>query len=246
MDKLKKALKNPVVMYAIIISLLVLSDSLLDIQLELVGNLLHYQLNNPFPKYIRYAIWHMILSRPLWIVIILKNHNSAEKKDAVWKITSGFIHFAGILSIVLIGPALIDKAAYVNQRYNHSIAQANKRFEPKEIYSHDIRYFENGEVIYEFSYKDLALDCIVYIYDRENPDFETDSYIKKLITTQPLRLYKLEKQQAAEVMLHNRIETAPAVIMIVDHNNDVMEGYDEISMLETKIHNYKKQNRYFY
>ncbi len=253
MNKTYKILKFPVIIYGLVIAGLIVLEQLSGFVLSRISRFAGYSIADPFPEYTKILLFRFIFLLPLAIDVLLLLYVKGDAKGFIYRICNTIIRVFGITIIVILGVNIANRAEYLQRRYNHIVTKGNERFRPTELTSADFRYFENGKVRYSFAgrfedngEKYIDNTAIVYIYDKDNPDVTVESYISEIITEQPLKLYKLEKGQAAEVMLHNKIKIVPALIMIVDNNNDVMVGFDEISMLETKIHNYKQHNIFFY
>ncbi len=253
MNKIYKILKFPMIKYGLVITVLIVLEQLSGFAISKISQFAGYSIADPFPEYTKTLLLRLIFLLPLIIVVLLLLYVKGGTKGFIGGICNIIIHIFGMTIIVILGVNIVNRAEYIQRRYNHIVIKGDERFRPTELTSADFKYFENGKVSYSFAYifedngeKYIDNTAIVYIYDRDNPDVTVDNYISEITTKQPLKLYKLEEGQATEVMLHNKIKMAPAVIMIVDNNNDVMSGSDEISMLETKIHNYKQHNIFFY
>ena len=77
----------------------------------------------------------------------------------------------------------------------------------------------------------------------------TDKFMDNLISSQALKISRVEADSklAERLMWENNFDTLPAVIIITKGNVEVLKGYEEISnRLESKIHNYKRHNIFFY
>ena len=175
----------------------------------------------------------------LWMFILLFNWVIADS-NAIWaKVIKGCTNL--FISVVLIFSAysMTANCIYTYRRYQNVCITAHQRFEMTDeaygLYVYKYEGIEHGDV-----------DCIAYI---DNDDRRTDEFMDYLISSQALKISKVKADSilAERLMWENNFNTLPAVIIITKGNVEVMEGYEEISnRLESKIHNYKMHNIFFY
>ena len=175
----------------------------------------------------------------LWMFILLFNWVIAGS-NAIWaKVIKGCTNL--FISVVLIFSAysMTANCIYTYRRYQNVCIIAHQRFEMTDeaygLYVYKYEGIEHGDV-----------DCIAYI---DNDDRRTDEFMDYLISSQALKISKVKADSilAERLMWENNFNTLPAVIIITKGNVEVMEGYEEISnRLESKIHNYKMHNIFFY
>ena len=175
----------------------------------------------------------------LWMFILLFNWVMADS-NAIWaKVIKGCTNL--FISVVLIFSAysMTANCIYTYRRYQNVCITAHQRFEMTDeaygLYVYKYEGIEHGDV-----------DCIAYI---DNDDRRTDEFMDYLISSQALKISKVKADStlAERLMWENNFNTLPTVIIITKGNVEVMEGYEEISnRLESKIHNYKMHNIFFY
>ena len=175
----------------------------------------------------------------LWMFILLFNWVIADS-NAIWaKVIKGCTNL--FISVVLIFSAysMTANCIYTYRRYQNVCITAHQRFEMTDeaygLYVYKYEGIEHGDI-----------DCIAYI---DNDDRRTDEFMDYLISSQALKISKVKADStlAEQLMWENNFNTLPAVIIITKGNVEVMEGYEEISSkLESKIHNYKMHNIFFY
>lgn len=175
----------------------------------------------------------------LWMFILFFNWVIADS-NAIWaKVIKGCTNL--FISVVLIFSAysMTVNCIYTYKRYKNVCVTAHQRFEMTDeaygLYVYKYEGIEHGDV-----------DCIAYI---DNDDRRTDKFMDYLINSQALKIsrVKADSKLAERFMWENNFNTLPAVIIITKGNVEVIKGYEEISnRLESKIHNYKMHNIFFY
>ena len=175
----------------------------------------------------------------LWMLVLLFNWAIADGDSIFTKVIK--LCTNTFLSAVLLYSAysMTANCIYTYNRYQNVCVTAHQRFEMTDkvhhLYSYKYEGLEHGDI-----------DCIAYI---DNDDPETDKFMDYLTSTQALKISRIDADSnlAKQLMWENNFDTAPAVIIITKGNVEVLEGYEEISAkLESKIHNYKRHNIFFY
>ncbi len=181
--------------------------------------------------------FYLVFGAPLWGTLLLLQWSMYYRKNPFTIFVECLTHLVAIILILVLAYDMVSAGLEVKTRYEHLVKLGNERYEMTEIdWFPRIYHYDTGKNI----------DSITYIYDGENPDSETEEYLKDVISRQPLKIYKLEKQKAPETMAYHSIDQLPAVVIIRQGNVEILEGYEEISLLESKIHSYKQNNIYFY
>ncbi len=175
----------------------------------------------------------------LWMLVLLFNWAIADGGSIFTKVIK--LCTNTFLSAVLLYSAysMTANCIYTYNRYQNACVTAHQRFEMTDnvygLYSYKYEGLEHGDI-----------DCIAYI-DNDHP--ETDKFMDYIITSQALKISRIDADSklAKQLMWENNFDTVPAIIIITKGNVEVLEGYEEISAkLESKIHNYKTHNIFFY
>ncbi len=235
----EKANKTAIVYYAGAITALMLTEIILGEIIIRLSQYAGYEILIRFgfiwPAVIAFAM--LIYTAPFWGGALLIHWAVADKKKPVIRLLGISLHMFAMGIILNLSYAAVKDIIRVKERYNHLVTLGGERYEIQEIDWAPRTYdYDTGKYI----------DNIVYIYDKENPDDETEEYLQGVVSRQPLKIYRLEKQNADHTIWENHIETLPAVMIIREGNINVLEGCDQIALLESKIHTYKQYNIYFY
>ena len=175
----------------------------------------------------------------IWMIVLLFNWVVADSDSVSAQFIKGCTNI--FVSVVLLYSAysMTVNCIYTCSRYQNVCGTAHQRFEMTEnvygLYSYKYEGLEHGDI-----------DCIAYIY---NDDAETDKFMDYLINSQALKISRVnaDSNLAKRLMWEHGFDTAPAVLIVTKGNVEILEGYEEISSkLETKIHNYKMHNIFFY
>ena len=175
----------------------------------------------------------------LWMIILLFNWVIGDSNTIWAKVIKGCTNL--FISVVLLFSAysMTANCIYTYRRFQNVCVAAHQRFEmTDEVYG-----------LYVYKYEGIErgdIDCIAYI---DNDDIKTDKFMDNLINSQALKISRVEADSklAERLMWENNFDTLPAIIIVTKGNVEIMEGYEEISnRLESKIHNYKRHNIFFY
>jgi len=175
----------------------------------------------------------------LWMLVLLFNWAIADGDSIFTKVIK--LCTNTFLSAVLLYSAysMTVNCIYTYNRYQNVCVTAHQRFEMTDNVHH----------LYSYKYEGLEHGDIDYIAYIDNDDTATDKFMDYLISTQALKISRIDADinLAKQLMWENNFDTVPAVIIITKGNVEVLEGYEEISAkLESKIHNYKMHNIFFY
>lgn len=175
----------------------------------------------------------------LWMIILLFNWVVADSNAALSKVFKLCTNTLLVIVLLYSAYSMYANCLYTYRRYQNVCVIAHNRFEmtdeTHDFYSYKYEGLEHGDV-----------DRIAYI-DNDAP--ATDKFIDCLINSQALKITRIEADSnlARQLMWENGFDTLPAVIIITKGNVEVLQGYEEISArLESKIHNYKRHNIFFY
>jgi len=175
----------------------------------------------------------------LWMIILLFNWVIADSNNIGAKVIKSCTNFFIFVVLIFSTYSMIANCTYTYKRYQNVCVIAHQRFEmTDEVYG-----------LYVYKYEGIEhgdIDCIAYI---DNDDMRTDKFMDNLISSQALKISRVEADSklAERLMWENNFDTLPAVIIITKGNVEVLKGYEEISnRLESKIHNYKMHNIFFY
>ncbi len=175
----------------------------------------------------------------LWMLVLLFNWAIADSDAVLSKIIK--IVTNSFLAVILLYSAysMVGNCLYTYNRYKNVVVTAHQRFEMTDnvyrLWIYKYEGIEHGDI-----------NCIAYI---DNNDIETDEFMDYLINSQALKISRFDADSdfAKRLMWEHNFETVPAVIIVTSGNFEVLQGYDEISSkLESKIHNYKMHNIFFY
>lgn len=178
----------------------------------------------------------------LWMIVLLVNWAIADSNAIFSKIIKYCTN--AILSVVLLYSAysMTVNVLYTYKRYQNVCVTAHQRFEMTDNVSGLLTYrYESLEFL-----ASVDINTIAYI---DNNDARTDKFMDYLLKSQALKISRIDADSklARQLMWENSFDSAPAVIIITKGNVEVLEGYEEISdRLESKIHNYKRHNIFFY
>ena len=178
----------------------------------------------------------------LWMIVLLINWVIADSGAVVAKAIKYSTNI--LLSVLLLYTtySMTANCIYTYSRYENVVVKTHRRFEMTD----------NTYVFNTYRYGSLEFlasrhaNSIAYIH---NNDPQTDEFMDYLVNSQALKIsnFDADSDFTKNLMWQHGIETAPAVIILTQGNIEVLEGYDEISSkLETKIHNYKMHNIFFY
>ncbi len=178
----------------------------------------------------------------LWMIVLLFNWVVADSSAVVAKFIKGCTNI--FLSAVLMYSAysMVANCLYTYRRYQNVVIKAHQRYEM------------NDEPYGFFTYRHGSLESIAssYAYNLayiDNNDLQTAEFMDYLVNSQALKISRFEADSdfAQWLIREHKVDTVPAVLIFDCGNVEVLEGYDEISLkLESKIHNYKMHNIFFY
>lgn len=178
----------------------------------------------------------------LWLVVLLLNWAIADSGAVLSKIikivTNSFLAVIFLFSTY----SMVENCLYTYNRYKNVVVTAHQRFEMTDNPLGLITYkYESLEFL-----ASAHTNTIAYI---DNGDIKTDEFMDCLISSQALVISRIDADSdlAKRLMWEHNFSTVPAVIIVTSGNFEVLQGYDEISSkLESKIHNYKMHNIFFY
>ncbi len=178
----------------------------------------------------------------LWMLVLLFNWAIADSDAVLSKIIK--IITNSFLAVILLYSAysMVGNCLYTYNRYKNVVVTAHQGFEMTDNPSGLVTYrYESLEFLASADVNNIA-----YI---DNNDSKTDEFMDYLINSQALKISRFDADSnfAKRLMWEHNFSTVPAVIIVTSGNFEVLQGYDEISSkLESKIHNYKMHNIFFY
>ncbi len=239
--------KNTVAYYAVVISFLIVAEFFINFLMKRLSRYAGYEIlgighafNGNFGQSSLMVFIMLIALSPVWFALGMMQWAMADKKNILTQAIDIALHMIGIPLVMYMSYAVVKEGMWVKTRYDHLVTTGTQRYEMVEItsfpltmrtYDYDTGRFYNN---------------IVYICDEENPDMKTDEYLNDVISRQPLKIHRLEKKNAEQILHKYHIKELPAVVIMLQGNIEIITGYDEIALLEVKIHNYKQHNIYFY
>ena len=177
-----------------------------------------------------------------WSVVLLANWAVADDYSVNAKFIKGCTNIFLSFMLLYSSYSMTTNCIYTYRRYENVVIKAHQRFELTDNPSVFWRYREGS---LEFIASGYAYN-IAYIDDG---DEDTQEFINHLISSQALRIarFDIDSSPAQSLISQHYIKSTPAVVIGTMGNYEVLEGYEEISSkLETKIHNYKMHNIFFY
>ncbi len=233
--------KLPVIYYGVAIVMLFIVKSCMGFIMDRLSQYAGYYIftGRIMGEQTKLMFFWIIISCPVWCRMLMVKWAVSEveggKKQSF--ITNMLIHLISIVIIISLSFKTVSEGLHIMNRFNHLVLKGDERYEMTA--ADKIPFTYNFDTCKYFN-------TIVYIYDEENFDAKTDKYLDEIISRQPLKINKLEKKNAHSAMLQYHIEELPAVMIIRDGYAEVLMGYDEIFLLESKIHKLKQNNIYFY
>ncbi len=232
--------KLPIELYGVAIVVLFIAKSCMGFAMDRLSQYAGYYIytGRVIGEGARLIFFWIMISSPVWGAVLMINWavTAVEGGKMPSAFTSGIIHAVSIAIIVYLSYITISEGLHIATRYNHLVAKGSERYEMIQVdYAPYVTGYNNGRA-----------DAIVYICDEENPDIKTEEYLQDVISRQPLKIYKLEKKNSNRVMGRYYIKELPTVMIIRKGYADMLTGYDEIFLLESKIHKLKQENIYFY
>lgn len=178
----------------------------------------------------------------LWMIVLMINWAVADSNFVIAKIIKGCTNL--FLSCILLysSYSMVTDCLYTYRRYQNVVVKAHRHYEMTD------------EPYGFFTYRHGSLESIAssYAYNLayiDNNDAQTYEFMDYLVNSQALKISRFEADSdfAQWLMREHNFDTVPAVLIFDCGNVEVLEGYEEISTkLESKIHNYKTYNIFFY
>ncbi|MBQ3009178.1 MAG: hypothetical protein IJD80_06290, partial [Oscillospiraceae bacterium] len=229
-----------IIMYwAVLILISVSAEFLSYHMLGRVSEYAGYTILIEYKTYAFAAFFYSFVFLFIW-VILWRMSNLADRYGNLFKKT--VVSVSIMLAVLTVGFMTFSATRhciYTYNRFEHVILKGNDRYRIEDVdniyglYSHHDMGWSGG-----------SQNRIIYIdSDKEN---KTDDYLSDMVNRQPLKIERISEEKAVRFMNEYHIEKAPAVLIVRYENAEVLEGWEEISLLEWKIHNYKQHNIFFY
>lgn len=233
------------IMLVVLIVLFVILEKFSLLGLERISAYAGYDILRPtFIGNISYSTFIVIAgiwTSPVWIAVLLFNWAMADINTLGYKTVKLFTNSVLSFILALAVYSSLYSCIYTFDRYKNVVITAHQRFEMEENL-----YGLQTYMYYDFGWRGGDVNQIAYI---DNDDEKTDEFIDNVISSQALKIYRIdaESENANNLMWRHSIDDVPAVLIVTSGNVELLEGYEEISAkLESKIHNYKIHNIFFY